>query len=47
MTISLILYVVAIILMVASSIGLKSKIDLFKLGWAFAVAAFAFAGTVV
>ena len=38
----IVLFVIAALLMAASSIGLQSKIDLFKLGWAVAVIAFAF-----
>jgi len=41
MTISLILLIVAIILMVLSAVGVETRIDLYKLGWACVVAAFA------
>lgn len=41
MSISLILWIIAVVLMALSAFGIQSRVDLFKLGWAFAVAAFA------
>ena len=47
MTLAALLYVIAIILFVLSSVPIESRVNLFYLAWAFTVAAFAFGGTVV
>ncbi len=47
MTLAALLYVVAIILFVLSSVPIESRVNLFNLACAFALTAFAFGGTVV
>jgi hypothetical protein len=48
MTLAVLFYVIAIVLMVLGSCGVPSgRVDLWRLGAAFALAAFVFGGTVI
>lgn len=47
MSLTLIFYLIAIVLMVLGSCPIPSKVSLWNLGWAFVIAAVAFGGAVV
>lgn len=47
MTINSLFLIIAIILFVLSSVGIGGRVNLFNLGWAFVIAAFAFGGVVL
>lgn len=47
MTLALLFYIIAIVMFVLSAFGIPSGADLFKLAWAFVIAAVAFGGYVL
>ncbi len=48
MTLAALLYVIAIVLMALGASGVPGgRVDLWRMGWAFALTAFVFGGTVV
>lgn len=47
MSLGLLFYIIAIVLMVLGSCPIPSKVNLWQLGWAFVIAAIAFGGAMV